>query len=1166
MSKRPYLSKSVVELEAIYESDGNDKATVDLLIKELGFRTTQKAEVLKQRIAKDRATRKPAVVAAKPAPAEHQPVASPSPRHRPTVLPRTEPKTAAQPAPAFKPMQMPPVANRATDILSTWTALEVLSPNGFKKELDLVAGDKGALAMFEKSDLPWEISQTSRPKKRLFFELYFGTIAMAPAVEALLHVYSDSRPEKPTVKGFSPIASVILDKDGKPLEEDESASVSSFAWGVPIALGGDLRRLADWPKHEQALTKALRGRLVRRNRDNEVEPLTKGHIRDVYNWLVQTLDLGSLETKAPYFALKRFEWIGNKNPPEPNLLNSFYLEDLESARSLVAANTVPNALAHYLGIKTPPSRTDLFEDTMGLQDLLQPKLSPSGRWPGKGRHPLAILQQAAVNAAGSDSQMPTGVLGVNGPPGTGKTTLLRDIVAARVVERATVMVTFDKPAQAFEPSRVTFTRNGATITLHRLDSRLKGFEMVVTSSNNKAVENVSAELPSIDAVADDASGLRYFQTISDNVLKMSTWGLTAAVLGNSGNRFQFSQDFWKDEELGLSTYLNQASGQPQIVTIPQENGPPIRRVREIVERERPPQNAREAASRWEAARSRFRQVKAAFDDRQNRIQALHVQIKRLVQVGIEYQTAIERRKPLEAKANELDGQLASITQAIQKNEHVLASTREQVSRHQNGRPGFFARLFKTAAYREWAERNDDLASTAKRQTQVLVPLKAQFDSISAEVQRAKETLGGIVARLTELNNERLSLEKTTRQAQAVLGAEVPDHEFFGRAHDEIQLLNVWFDRDTNILRDQVFEAALHLHRAFIDCAADRLRQNLAIFMENFGTRSFGNPEKDAMIPELWASFFLVVPLVSTTFASVHRMFSRLRPETLGWLLVDEAGQAVPQAVVGAMMRTKRSIVVGDPLQIEPVVTLPNSLTEKVCGFFGIDPLRFNAPEASVQTLADAASVYCARFPIGSGHRNVGAPLLVHRRCNSPMFDISNEIAYANLMVQAKRPTSDNDILGRSAWVDVVSRNSTDKWSPDEGAALIQMLRRLREGGYAPDLYIVTPFVIVQDNLRSEIVNSGILNGWVDDPWNWVSKRVGTVHTVQGREAAIVFFVLGAPMSSQTGARAWAGGRPNLVNVAVTRAKTTLYVIGNRGLWRSAGHFATLDRFLPEPSR
>lgn len=1154
MSKRPYLSKSVVELEAIYETSATDKATVDLLVKELAFRTTQKAETLKQRIAKDRAVRKPAETPVKSSPVERQ-LAAASPM-------RVEPTPTVGPVSTFKPMQMPPVTNKATDVLSTWTALEVLSPNGFKKEIDLVAGDKGALAMFEASDLPWEISQTSRPKKRLYFELYFGTIAMAPAVESLLKVYSDNRPEKPTVKGFSPIASVILDKEGKPLEEDDSASISSFAWGVPVALRGDLRKLADWPKHEKSLTSAFRERLVRRNRDNEIDSLTKRHIRDVYNWLLQALDLDGLETKAPYFALKRFEWIGNKNPPEPNLLNSFYLEDLESARSLIAANNVPNALAHYLGIKSPLMRTDLFGDTAGLQDLLQPKLSPSGRWPGKGRHPLAILQQAAVNATGHD-QMPTGVLGVNGPPGTGKTTLLRDVVADRVVERASVMATFDKPAQAFEPSRVSFSRNGATITLHRLDNRLKGFEMVVASSNNKAVENVSAELPSMEAVAEDAPDLRYFQTISDKVLGIPTWGLVAAVLGNSSNRFQFSQDFWKDEELGFSTYLNHASGQPQIVTIPQENGPPIRRLREIVERERPPQNAMEAASRWGFAKSSFQKVKAAFEERRSRIQMLHVQLKRLVQIGVEYQAVIEQRKTLEITASDLEGQLASVTEAVRKHEQTLASTREQMRRHGDVRPGLISRIFRTAPYRDWTARSDDLATTAKRQEQVLSPLKSQLDAVGGELHRIKETVGRIASKATELNNERIALQKTTRQAREALGAEVPDFEFFGRPHEEIQLLNVWFDKDTNVLRDKVFEAAIHLHRAFIDCAADRLRQNLAIFMESFGTRTLGSPEKDAMIPELWASFFLVVPLISTTFASVHRMFSRLKPETLGWLLVDEAGQAVPQAVVGAMMRTKRSIVVGDPLQIEPVVTLPSSLTEKVCGFFGIDPLRFNAPEASVQTLADAASIYCARFPIGSGHRNVGAPLLVHRRCNSPMFDISNEIAYANLMVHAKRPTRDNEVLGRSAWVNVVSRSSTDKWSPDEGAVLIKMLRQFRSAGHAPDLYVVTPFVIVQDNLRSEIGKSRVLDGWVDDPWDWASKRVGTVHTVQGREAGIVFFVLGAPMSSQSGARAWAGGRPNLVNVAVTRAKTTLYVIGNRGLWRSAGHFSTLDRFLPD---
>jgi superfamily I DNA and/or RNA helicase len=180
-----------------------------------------------------------------------------------------------------------------------------------------------------------------------------------------------------------------------------------------------------------------------------------------------------------------------------------------------------------------------------------------------------------------------------------------------------------------------------------------------------------------------------------------------------------------------------------------------------------------------------------------------------------------------------------------------------------------------------------------------------------------------------------------------------------------------------------------------------------------------------------------------------------------------------------------------------------------------------------------------------------------------MFDISNEIAYSNLMVQAKKPSSKQTVLGPSSWIDVVGKPGPDKWCADEAVVLLKMLEKLKASGEKPDFYVVTPFVVVQDNLRQEILKSGVLQGWTDNPNAWVWEHVGTVHTVQGREADTVFFVLGAQASSQKGARAWAGGKPNLVNVAITRSKRSLYVIGNRSLWSSAGVFSALDRYLPD---
>src|SRR4030095_2132043 len=111
-----------------------------------------------------------------------------------------------------------------------------------------------------------------------------------------------------------------------------------------------------------------------------------------------------------------------------------------------------------------------------------------------------------------------------------------------------------------------------------------------------------------------------------------------------------------------------------------------------------------------------------------------------------------------------------------------------------------------------------------------------------------------------------------------------------------------------------FIEAMNLHRAFVDAAARPVRHNIGALISAMGGGGLGASQKTALLPHLWATLFLVIPVISTTFASVERMLRQLSAESFGWLFIDEAGQALPQAAVGTLMRTKRAVIVGDPLQ------------------------------------------------------------------------------------------------------------------------------------------------------------------------------------------------------------------------------------------------------------
>ncbi|WGI36808.1 DEAD/DEAH box helicase [Mesomycoplasma lagogenitalium] len=657
------------------------------------------------------------------------------------------------------------------------------------------------------------------------------------------------------------------------------------------------------------------------------------------------------------------------------------------------------------------------------------------------------------------------VISLSGPPGTGKTTLIKDIASNLIYKKALKMIEIDKE----------------NLPIDEIANNLSDFGLVVASNSNEAGENISFELP--------------FLNLNDNFPKNELdKKLNLFDLNNNENYLENNSDI-KD------IYFNKLA-------------------KLIFAHNKSKKEPFGAISYAYSNSERRKKLKIAINNYVN-----DDDYKKLKD-DVNFEYSKEKLIKLKTQLNDLLDFLSWISSSLKK-----ISFAEKINK----------KIYKIC------EKINKLKQKNKKHLKINKLMKKVDFKLENSSHTRRNFKNKIISSLKTLyikeskaNNIDDSLffdfEKLKSSDQKI--------KYFKENYKHTNWITEYIDS----LRVEIFHRSLQVMKHFI------LKHKLIEKINDIFQKRSHLKGRELIILNI------IFPIISTTFASVRKNYAfsdkgDLWTESnfIGNIIIDESSQAKIYQSLGLIFRSKNALILGDTKQLEPIGEEDEKILKTIWDsnwnnsynnpFF--NPYSNN----SLQEYANKISKFFSYKEIGE---KLGLYLNVHRRCPESIFSIFNELFYNNSLIYGIE--KHNSVNYTNKFINVVGSSNSHKkhfiekeaevaWKEIE--KIIKTDKNNLDYSKLNNICVISYFKEVIEGLRNYFEQKS------DNNINrWIKNNVKTISSFQGRESDFIIIVLGLDSKSEKAENTvkLLAGTPNLFNVAISRAKKNLIIIGNKQTW------------------